>query len=98
VEEVMLLREEMRRVLRYLKWQAAWWDGRGDVRTGVDTALRSGLRGYAAKQVSLHRRLSEYFFKEWDSPADAVSRRLAVLDSAAASEEGVGLEQLFSMS
>ncbi|KAJ7266198.1 hypothetical protein C8J57DRAFT_1511130 [Mycena rebaudengoi] len=97
VEEVMLLREEMRRVLRYLTWQAEWWDGWGDVRTDVDGALRSGLRGYAAKQASLHCCLDKYFFKEWDSPADTVVRHLVAVDSAAASE-GDGLEQLFTMS
>lgn len=92
----MLLREEMRRVLRYLTWQAAWWEGRGYVRTDVDGALRSGLRGYAAKQASLHRRLRDYFYKEWDSPAVAVVRRLAAVDSALDSEEGDGLERLFT--
>ncbi|KAF7311271.1 CxC2 domain-containing protein [Mycena kentingensis (nom. inval.)] len=31
-EEVMLLQEEMRRVLRYLRWQANWWIAHGPIR------------------------------------------------------------------
>ncbi|KAJ7895585.1 hypothetical protein B0H14DRAFT_3426194 [Mycena olivaceomarginata] len=51
-EEVMLLREEMRRVLRYLAWQAQWWRDRVDLRDDVTSELAAGLRGYTSKQAA----------------------------------------------
>ncbi|KAJ7828475.1 hypothetical protein B0H14DRAFT_3466313 [Mycena olivaceomarginata] len=41
-EEVMLLREEMRRVLRYLEWQARWWRDRVAPRDDLTVAGGSG--------------------------------------------------------
>ncbi|KAJ7234341.1 hypothetical protein C8J57DRAFT_1531743 [Mycena rebaudengoi] len=96
VEEVMLLREEMRRVLRYLTWQADWWDGRAGLRTAVDDALRSGLAGYAAKEARWHRRLRDYFRKKWDVPALVAARHLAAVDRAVDSEDRIGLDAFFT--
>ncbi|KAJ6448514.1 hypothetical protein C8R47DRAFT_933397, partial [Mycena vitilis] len=53
-EEVSLLREEMRRVLRYLDWQAAFWQKLADVpidRDDVSAPTQSGKAAYAAKQA-----------------------------------------------
>ncbi|KAJ7856844.1 hypothetical protein B0H14DRAFT_3448242 [Mycena olivaceomarginata] len=49
-EEVMLLREEMRRVLRYLEWQAQWWRDRATRRKDWDSATAAGAEAYALKQ------------------------------------------------
>ncbi|KAJ7719325.1 hypothetical protein B0H14DRAFT_3521336 [Mycena olivaceomarginata] len=51
-EEVMLLREEMRRVLRYLEWQVRrWWD-RVAPRGDLTVAAAAGVRAYALKQAA----------------------------------------------
>ncbi|KAJ6452140.1 hypothetical protein C8R47DRAFT_1204389 [Mycena vitilis] len=67
VEEVMILEEEMRRTLRYLEWQAAWWDARRETRPGASAQVRGGVRAYAMKQAALHRRLAAHFKSEWDT-------------------------------
>ncbi|KAJ6450350.1 hypothetical protein C8R47DRAFT_1329898 [Mycena vitilis] len=49
-EEVELLREEMKRVMRYLEWEAGTWDTRAAesaTRVNMTAAARSGLRGSA---------------------------------------------------
>ncbi|KAG1791580.1 uncharacterized protein HD556DRAFT_1240578 [Suillus plorans] len=57
VEEVQLLREEMRRVTAYLSWHATWWDAQADRRTGLEPAEVEGLRGYAKRQAAVRRDL-----------------------------------------
>ncbi|KAF7333064.1 CxC2 domain-containing protein [Mycena venus] len=42
VEEVMILEEEMRRTLRYLEWQAVWWEGRQAGRPGAGPQVQGG--------------------------------------------------------
>ncbi|KAJ7801671.1 hypothetical protein B0H14DRAFT_3489329 [Mycena olivaceomarginata] len=68
-EEVMLLREEMRRVLRYLEWQARWWRDRVAPRDDLTVAGAAGVRAYALKQAAWHDRLSEFFRTKWNVPA-----------------------------
>ncbi|KAG6809103.1 hypothetical protein H0H92_001589 [Tricholoma furcatifolium] len=54
-EEVELVQEEMRRVIQYLAWRAAWWRSRGEGSEAVtnDKSFRSGLEGYAERQANL---------------------------------------------
>ncbi|KAK7045182.1 CxC2 domain-containing protein [Favolaschia claudopus] len=87
-EEVMLLREEMRRVLRYLAWQAAWWRAHVSLRDDLTFATRGGLKAYALKQAAWHDRLAEFFREKWNVPAVTVARQLLTDDS--------GTDQLFS--
>ncbi|KAJ7657040.1 hypothetical protein B0H17DRAFT_1185830 [Mycena rosella] len=69
-EEVMLLREEMRRVLRYLNWQADWWRGRVDLRKEFESgAVAAGARAYALKQARWHDRLGGFFRIKWTASA-----------------------------
>ncbi|KAJ7150425.1 hypothetical protein C8R46DRAFT_876075, partial [Mycena filopes] len=57
-EEVNLLREEMRRVLRYLEWETETWEQRAKVENDkVSRETRAGMAAYAKKQADLHRRL-----------------------------------------
>ncbi|KAJ7138786.1 hypothetical protein C8R43DRAFT_955258 [Mycena crocata] len=50
-EEVMLIREEMRRVLRYLEWEQKRWEEKKTARTGqVEAGIQQGLAVYAVKQ------------------------------------------------
>ncbi|KAJ7694498.1 hypothetical protein B0H16DRAFT_1485647 [Mycena metata] len=63
-EEVELLREEMRRVLRYLVWEQQRWTAlkaESTERTDVTPELWHGLQAYAAKQVAWHSDLATLF-------------------------------------
>lgn len=64
-EEILLLREEMRRTLVFLDYQGQWWRKQGTLRTDHDEVLSSGLRGYAEKQATLRRRLGNEFASIW---------------------------------
>ncbi|KAK7000623.1 CxC2 domain-containing protein [Favolaschia claudopus] len=86
-EEVMLLREEMRRVLRYLQWQSNWWRERVASRNDVSREIGAGVGAYALKQAAWHERLAEFFRQKWNVPAVTVAQHILA-------EEGG--DQLFS--
>ncbi|KAK7023733.1 CxC2 domain-containing protein [Favolaschia claudopus] len=87
-EEVMLLREEMRRVLRFLNSQALWWEQRLVVEREVREDIRAGLRAYAARQASSARAISRRFRSMWDTSASEVVR--AALEDEADMEVAQG--------
>jgi len=71
-EEVLLLREEMRRVLASLKWKSAWWLERQNSHTDVTSDHAEGLQAYAETQSDLQKSLKGHFCNIWKSPlADA---------------------------
>ncbi|KAJ7435372.1 hypothetical protein B0H11DRAFT_1756196, partial [Mycena galericulata] len=94
-EEVLTLREEMRRVLRMLRWLATWWRDGADARTDVCPDIAAGLRAYALKQADWHTRLAVFFEEKWNVPALAAAKHLVALETAAA-EEGADLDQFFA--
>jgi len=67
-EEVMLLKEEMNRVLKYLEWKSEWWRQRADARPGLTKDLTEGLRAYAHDQADIQTALRVHFRKLWDAP------------------------------
>ena len=68
-EEVLLLREEMRRVLAFLEWKSTWWvDRRNLQRADVTSDLAEGLQAYAQTQGDLQQALKEHFCAIWRSP------------------------------
>ncbi|KAJ7431124.1 hypothetical protein FB451DRAFT_1321146 [Mycena latifolia] len=81
-EEVMLLREEMRRVLRYLGWQATWWRERQAPRTNVSREIAAGIRAYALKQASWHERLGGFFRVKWNVSALTAAQQLVATENA----------------
>ncbi|KAJ7138908.1 hypothetical protein C8R46DRAFT_1234147 [Mycena filopes] len=81
-EEVLLLREEMRRVLRYLGWQVAWWRARVALRTDWSAEVAAGARAYALKQAAWHERLAGHFRTKWDITALAAAQRLVAVEGA----------------
>ncbi|KAJ7093757.1 hypothetical protein C8R44DRAFT_890661 [Mycena epipterygia] len=93
-EEVLTLREEMRRVLRYLAWQSSWWREHAGLRQGLSAAVGAGVRGYALKQADLHNRLAAHFEKKWNMPAIEVAQRLVDFDLAS-SVEDADLDRFF---
>lgn len=69
-EEVLLLREEMCRVLEYFTWHTRWWLARADIhRPLLSDAIREGLAAYAYKQAHIRMTLRVDFESMWrDSP------------------------------
>ncbi|KAJ7084884.1 hypothetical protein B0H15DRAFT_951369 [Mycena belliarum] len=81
-EEVMILREEMKRVLRFLRWRSLWWEKRRGARRGaVRDDVQTGLEAYAARQAALHREIARRFKTMWDT-SSATAVRMALRDDA----------------
>jgi hypothetical protein len=94
-EEVLLLREEMRRVLRYLAWQSRWWRERVGVRADdVPREVTAGIDAYALKQADLHDRLAAFFRRKWEMGALTAARQLVAFEDAAEVEDA-DLESFF---
>ncbi|KAJ7026086.1 hypothetical protein C8F04DRAFT_966920 [Mycena alexandri] len=93
-EEVMLLREEMRRVVRYLRWQAEDWGKKGDVTVSMDdisAPTQLGKVAYAAKQAALYDELADFYKQQLSMSAEET------IGSVVASEEDdINLVSLFS--
>lgn len=65
-EEVLLLKEEMRRVIVYFEYKASWWVERNNAEgREASPALAEGLYAYAAGQAQLQRDLASTFSKKW---------------------------------
>ncbi|KAJ7509953.1 hypothetical protein B0H11DRAFT_2215787 [Mycena galericulata] len=94
-EEVLTLREEMRRVLRYLVWQSAWWRQRADLRTGLSREVAAGVRAYALKQADQHDCLAKFYEGKWNMPAMKAAQRLVAGDREVEMEDAE-LDQFFA--
>ena len=66
VEEEVLLREEMRRVIVHLDWKSRAWSDRVEVRLGsCPPDIQHGLDAYARKQANVYRELAVSFAGQW---------------------------------
>ncbi|CAK5265239.1 unnamed protein product [Mycena citricolor] len=72
-EEVLLLREEMRRVCAYLDWQSSWWKVRVDLREDFSAEVAAGAAAFAAKQSAWHLKLRGSLLKKWGSSIGSTS-------------------------
>jgi len=73
-EEVVLLQEEMRRVVCFLDWKSKDWVSKAGARASIVTPeVRSGLSAYAHKQGSVFRNLAIRFCQRWHSTLDTLS-------------------------
>lgn len=70
-EELILLEEEMRRVLVFCQWKAEWWDRRQQMRAEVDSELAEGLAAYAKEQAARER----FWAADWETKWVAVRAR-----------------------
>ncbi|KAF7327632.1 CxC2 domain-containing protein [Mycena kentingensis (nom. inval.)] len=90
VEEVELIREEMRRVLRSLTTVQREWQEREDGRIGADAELVLGARAYARRQRAIFGRIATSFQLRWSaSPAQAV-RQVVVEEDVDAEDTEAG--------
>ncbi|KAJ2924239.1 hypothetical protein H1R20_g12855, partial [Candolleomyces eurysporus] len=64
-EEYLLVREEMRRSVVYLRWKADWWKGRAALPAFKADDVAHGVSAYAAKQAALCSQLAERFSQVW---------------------------------
>jgi hypothetical protein len=68
-EEVSLLKEEMRRVLVFLRWKSDDWSRKGDTTTISSLAtcpyLLEGLYAYARRQARVFRDIHDHFLGIW---------------------------------
>jgi len=64
-EEVLLLVEEMRRVVDFLDWKAAWWLQQAARRTDAPPDITDGIAAYSAKQFDVMKALALSFVNRW---------------------------------
>ncbi|KAJ7601706.1 hypothetical protein DFH06DRAFT_1352163 [Mycena polygramma] len=96
-EEVALLREEMRRVLRYLEWEIARWGAMADVEVIWDeltAPTEHGKVSYAAKQAAGFRELADFYRVELSMSAGATVVSVLDVDEPDVAEE---LNDLFAL-
>jgi hypothetical protein len=64
-EEVVLLAEEMRRVLQFLQWHATWWEARMYMWEGLSAEDDEGMVAYAKRQASLRLAMRADCLRLW---------------------------------
>jgi len=80
-EEVLLIKEEMRRTLESLTWEAEEWKKRALKRTEqvkLESGLKEGLHAYALRQSDIQTHLAVHFRSLWDSPLDDATEDINV--------------------
>ncbi|KAL1750322.1 hypothetical protein FB107DRAFT_224085 [Schizophyllum commune] len=74
IEEVELLREDMRRCLRSLEKESAVWAAYASASQGRTPAHASGKRAYALRHEAQWLALRDKFLKEWSEPHGRAKR------------------------
>ena len=64
-EEVLLLAEEMRRILWFLKWKAEWWTSQQSSRLGIRPDIQEGMTAYSSKQSAILLHIGRRFAEMW---------------------------------
>jgi hypothetical protein len=64
-EEVILLNEEMCRVLAFGEWKAKWWREQASRRNSVPEELAEGLQAYAAEHAECEETLAKRWTAQW---------------------------------
>jgi hypothetical protein len=92
VEELLVLREEMKRVLHTVQRE---WTCCAEQRTEIDPELATGLKAYALWQVYVHRWTAEAFHASWSGSVAWVVRQVVDRDRVIYREllEGDGLDR-----
>ncbi|KAK7023457.1 hypothetical protein VNI00_016763 [Paramarasmius palmivorus] len=90
-EEVLLIREEMRRTLAYLAWMAEQWETRASAFSGR-SAEDEGKRAFALTQAKLQQELRAHFESLWtrarlDADAERAAERTSQKERKTRTEE-----------
>lgn len=91
-EEVVLLDEEMRRVLEFCVWKATWWLRQIPRRKSLAQPLAEGLRAYAEEHADLEHRIAASWEAKWASArqlAEPILREFWGVEPAVACQEDV---------
>ncbi|KAJ7119884.1 hypothetical protein C8R43DRAFT_900853 [Mycena crocata] len=91
-EEVDLLEEEMRRIIKFFTWWAGWWMGLIDQRALVDDAQREGETAYASRQAALRLALRDSFISKWSALPELIRQSRAGEDVSDAVDEWEDVE------
>lgn len=67
-EEVNLLREEMQRTVKFLKWRLQWWKDKPTSWPGVPEEVSEGIQAYAMEQADIQQDLAASFKLVWETP------------------------------
>ncbi|KAL0954278.1 hypothetical protein HGRIS_005406 [Hohenbuehelia grisea] len=89
-EEVVLVEEEMRRVLKYCEWRASWWISQADLRTNITAELKEGIRVYCSRRADMEHRLFSTFSGMWRQCREVGQRALEKVQGGDESFQGVG--------
>lgn len=86
-EEVILVEEEMRRVIAFSHWKAKWWIDQAERRQAVDDALKDGLKAFALEHADSETKFANYLDLQW---AAVRSRALSALSGEGSNEADDG--------
>ena len=64
-EELLIIQEEMRRVLAFFEWRSRWWLEQANRRLGLESSIHSGVVAYAHKQSALCLRMAARCAEYW---------------------------------
>jgi hypothetical protein len=64
-EELLIIQEEMRRVLAYFEWKSSWWLEQANQRSSLEASVQSGVMAYAHKQSNLSLRMAARCAAHW---------------------------------
>ena len=77
-EEVVLLQEEMRRVVHFLEWRSTdWFMKAGSRMSTVTPVVLTGLSAYVNKQGLVYHNLAIWFSQRWHSTLVSLSLPVA---------------------
>lgn len=86
-EEIMLIEEEMRRVIAFGHWKVNWWRQQADRRSDVEAPLSEGLRAYAVEHAYLELAFAEKVERQWHDVRGHSKSVLADLAGGARSDD-----------
>ncbi|KAF7974192.1 hypothetical protein HWV62_13237 [Athelia sp. TMB] len=90
-EELLLLQEEMRRVIAFSYARAVWWRRKPEERPNVDDALAEGLRAYALEHADQETAFAVMLQQKWGAVRSRVETILAALAKPGFPEKGLDL-------
>ena len=64
-EELLIIQEEMRRVIAFFEWRSAWWLEQANRRQTLEPSIESGVIAYAHKQSTLCLRMAARCATYW---------------------------------
>ena len=64
-EELLIIQEEMRRVLAFFEWKSVWWVEQANRRQQLEKSIESGVAAYAHKQAKICLRMAARCAAHW---------------------------------